>query len=464
VSGLLYPLKGRPVVCVPRFFKRFVFVLSVAIFAAIGLGFLFGEFGWLGVHADGQQDGAYRQMRIYAEVLKKIQTDYVTEPIINDVTTGALHGLLESLDADSSYLTPSEYKIYKQRPASSVAQIGITASKRFGYAIVVSVLPGSPADKAHLSDGDVIESIGDQSTRDLSVEVIRLLLEGKPGSTVTLSVVHPLKADPEKLTLIRSVTAAPALAEQQYEDATILYLKPGALTASRVDEIAARLKAAGPDRKVLLDLRDSSGGDVEQGLRLANFFVKEGTLATLEGQKFPRQSFTADPAKFLTDAPLALLINRGTYGPAELTADAIEGLKRGDVIGERTFGQASLQKTFELPDGAALLLTVAKYEGPDGKKIQDEAVTPTVLAGQTVEEEEEDVPQPKGDAPLTKALQILKANNSDHATLPAVEAVPAAISSVAAPAAPAPPSPAAKKNSAFFNSIRKFFRRLFGAG
>jgi carboxyl-terminal processing protease len=394
---------------VSRFFQRFVFVLSVAIFAALGLGFALGEFGWFGVHAGGQQDGAYRQMSVYAEVLKKVQTDYVTEPNINDVTTGALHGLLESLDADSSYLTPSEYKIYKERPSTGVAQVGITVSKRFGYAVVVSVLPGSAADKDHISDGDVIESIGEQSTRELSLAVIRLLLEGKPGTAVTLSVVRPRKPDPDKLTLTRSIADAPPLGEQQYEGATILYLKPGALTASRVDEIAAALKTA-KGRKVVLDLRDSSSGDAEQGLRLANFFVKQGTLAVLEGQKFPRQTFTADPAKFLTDASLAVLINRGTYGPAELTAAAIGDARRGEVVGERTFGQGSVQKTIELPDGAALLLTVAKYQTPSGKKIQDEAVMPTVPVGVALDEEDEEV-QPKSDEPLNKALELLKAKN-----------------------------------------------------
>ena len=403
-------------VCVPRFFQRFVFVLSLAIFAALGLGFLFGEFGWFGVHAGGQQDGAYRQMAIFRQVLSKIQTDYVTDPNINDVTTGALHGLLESLDADSCYLTQAEYKIYQQRPATGVAQVGITVSKRFGYAMVVSVLPGSAAEKEHLADGDVIESIGEQSTRELSLPVIRMLLEGKPGTTVTLSVVHPAKAEPDKLTLTRSIAATPALGEQQYEGATILYLKPGALTASRVDEIAAQLKAVGKDRKVLLDLRDSAGSDAQEGLRLANFFVKQGTLATLEGQKFPRQTFTADPATFITAAPLAVLVNRGTFGAAELTAAAIEGLKRGDVVGERTFGQGTVQKTIELPDGAALLLTVAKYEGPDGKKIPDEAVLPNVVVGPTVEEEEEETPQPKGDQPLLKALELLKAKNTGIST------------------------------------------------
>jgi len=388
----------------------------LAIFAALGLGFLFGEFGWFGVHAGGQQDGAYRQMAIFRQVLSKIQTDYVTDPNINDVTTGALHGLLESLDADSCYLTQAEYKIYQQRPATGVAQVGITVSKRFGYAMVVSVLPGSAAEKEHLADGDVIESIGEQSTRELSLPVIRMLLEGKPGTTVTLSVVHPAKAEPDKLTLTRSIAATPALGEQQYEGSTILYLKPGALTASRVDEIAAQLKAVGKDRKVLLDLRDSAGSDAQEGLRLANFFVKQGTLATLEGQKFPRQTFTADPATFITAAPLAVLVNRGTFGAAELTAAAIEGLKRGDVVGERTFGQGTVQKTIELPDGAALLLTVAKYEGPDGKKIPDEAVLPNVVVGPTVEEEEEETPQPKGDQPLLKALELLKAKNTGIST------------------------------------------------
>jgi carboxyl-terminal processing protease len=125
-----------------------VFVLSVAIFAALLLGLGLGEFGIFGVHAGSDQDGAYHQMRVYAEVLQKIQSDYVVAPNMGDVTSGALHGLLESLDADSSYLTPTEYKIYKEEPVSGSAQVGITVSKRYGYATVVNVVPGSPADSS----------------------------------------------------------------------------------------------------------------------------------------------------------------------------------------------------------------------------------------------------------------------------------------------------------------------------
>ena len=400
------------VVSVSRFFQRFVFVLSLAIFASLGLGFALGEFGWFGVHAGNEQDGAYNQMRVYAEVLQKVQSDYVTDPNINQVTTGALHGLLESLDADSSYLTADEYKLYKDHPTGGDAQEGITVSKRSGWATVVNVVPGSPADKEHLADGDVIDSIGGKSTYDIPVAVIRMMLEGKPGTTVDLTLIRPTKPDPENIELTRTVVDPPAMSEQEYQNSTILYLKPGVLTAERVDAIAAKIKEAGKGRKILLDLRDCTGSDMQQGLRLANFFIKQGTLATLEGQTFPTQTFTADPAKVITDAPLALIVNRGTYGAAELTAAAIEDLKRGDVVGERTFGEGSVQRTFNLPDGGALFLTVAKYQAPDGKKIQDDAVTPNVAVASPQDEVDEGITPSNSDEMLDKALDLLKAKGA----------------------------------------------------
>jgi carboxyl-terminal processing protease len=375
------------------------------------MGYVLGEFGWFGVHAGDEQDAAYKQMRVYAEVLRKIQNYYVTDPSIPEVTNGALHGLLDSLDPDSSYLTPAEYKLYKDRPASETAQVGITVSKRYGYATIVNVLPGSPADQDHLRDGDVIDLIGDQSTHDLPLAVIRFMLEGKPGSTISISVVRPFKPDPDKIVLTRAALATPPLGEQFYENATILYLKPGVLTAARVDDIAAKIKGAGKTKKILLDLRDTTGDDLSQGLRLANLFIKQGTLATIEGQKYPQQTFAADPALCITDAPVAVLVNRGTYGAPELTAAAVEDLKRGDVVGERTFGEGAVQKTIDLPDGAALMLTVAKYEDPSGKKIEDEAVTPNEVVA-SPQDDDEPVPANNGDEQLNHALDLLKAKNS----------------------------------------------------
>ncbi len=391
---------------------------------------------FLGVNSSGVsaastgQDGAYRQINVYSEVLRHIQTDYVTDPNIPAVTNGALRGLLESLDADSSYLTAADYKTYKagtsSGPAdrSKIAQAGINASKRYGYATVVSVVPGSPADKVGLADGDILEAIEGQDTRDISLAMIQRMLEGTAGSTLTVSVVRPNKPDPDKLSMTRMVVQVPPVSETMYENSTILYLKPGILDRDHVQQVEAKLKGmqkAG-NRKVLLDLRDVAAGDMGEATRLANDLMKDGTIATLEGQKVAKQVFTADPSKAINaTAPVVVLVNRGTAGPAELVAAALLDNKRADVVGEKTFGEGAQQKTFELPDGSALILSVAKYESPSGKKLQDDGVTPSVIVASgmddqaNVDDDSAATPVPvrkssmQVDEQLTKALDLLKA-------------------------------------------------------
>lgn len=400
-----------------KLFGRLVFGISVLLI----LFAVWGGLGPGGVRAGSQKDGAYPEMEVYSEVLNKIQNDYVVDPSMSNVTVGALHGLLESLDADSSYLTPSEYKLYKQHLSEGTAQVGINISKRYGYATVVSVTPGSPAQKQQIEDGDILEAIGGQSTREMSLAMIRLLLDGPPGSNVTFALVRPRKAEPDKITLTRTQVPIPALGEQQYENSTILYLKPVVLTKDRVNDIESKLKAMpkNGNRKVLLDLRDVAQGDPAQGIRLANMFLESGTIATLSGQKFPTQTFTADKSKFITAAPLVLLVNHGTSGPGELVAGAVLGNKRGDVVGDRTFGEGAVQKTMELPDGAALILSVAKFAAPDGKKIQDDAIQPNVVIASDNEDllpeeqtasaaDQQKVQAKHTDEQLNKALDLLK--------------------------------------------------------
>ncbi len=350
------------------------------------------------VRAGVQGDGAYPEMEVYSEVLNKIQNDYVVDPNMNNVTVGALHGLLESLDADSSFLTPTEYKLYKQHQNEGTAQVGLNVSKRYGYATVISVEPNSPAAKEHISDGDIIEAIGSQSTREMSLAMIQLLLEGPQGTPVTISVVRPRKSEPDKITLTRTNVPAAPLTEQQFENASIISLRPVVLTKERVNEIENKLKSItkSGNHKIILDLRDVAEGDEAQGIRLANFFLQTGTIATLSGQKYPLQTFNAESKYYITNAPLVVLINHGTSGPGELVAGAILGNKRGDLVGDRTFGEGAVQKTMELPDGSALILSVAKYATPLGKKIQDEAVSPNVVvaSNQDLEDAAAEVPSP----------------------------------------------------------------------
>jgi carboxyl-terminal processing protease len=406
----------------PKISKILLLAVSVVLVLTIFLGV-----NSSGVNAATEpQDGAYRQINVYSEVLRHIQTDYVEEPNINAVTNGALRGLLESLDADSSYLSADDYKAYKADKGGK-AQVGINVSKRFGYATVVSVVPGSPADKANLTDGDIIEAIGPQDTRDLSLAMIQLLLEGQPGSELTISVIRPRKTAPEKVLMTRVSTALPPVAETMYENSSILYLKPGVIDHEHVQQIETKLKGmqkAG-NKKVLLDLRDVAAGDMAEATRLANFLLKSGTIATLEGQKVEKQTFVADASKAINaTAPVVVLVNRGTAGPAELVAAALLDNKRAELVGEKTFGEGAQQKTFELPDGSALILSIAKYESPSGKKLQDDGVTPGVVVASNNNDEvadegddlvtksESPAPAPKPsvsvDEQLNKALDLLK--------------------------------------------------------
>jgi carboxyl-terminal processing protease len=411
----------------PKSLKISLLAASVALVLCVFLGVNAHS-----VSAAGQagQQGAYTQINVYGEVLQHIQSDYVEVPNLPLVTNGALRGLLESLDADSSYLTAADYKAYKADRGGK-AQVGLNVSKRFGYATIVSVVPGSPADKANLSDGDIIEAIGTQDTRDLSLAMIQLLLEGAPGTELQIGVIRPRKAEPEKISLTRVVVQEPPVAETMYENASILYLKPMVLDHDHVQQVEAKLKSMNKagNKKILLDLRDVSAGQMPEAVRLANFFIGTGTIATLEGQTVAKQTFTADASKAInTTSPLVVLVNRGTSGPAEVVAGAILDDKRGDLVGEKTFGEGSMQKTFDLADGGAVILSVAKYAAPSGKQFEDVAVTPgTVVAPKNDfladEADDEDSAAatasttkptakkavPETDDQLNKALEMLKA-------------------------------------------------------
>ena len=407
----------------PKSVKLTLLSLSVALVLGVFLGVNARS---VSAAATDGQGGAYKQIDVYGEVLQHIQTDYVEDPNMATVTNGALRGLLESLDADSSYLSPADYKTYKAGKGGK-AQVGINVSKRFGYAVVVSAVPGSPADKANLTDGDIIEAIGNQDTRDISLAMIQQLLEGAPGSELSIAVVRPAKATPDKISMTRAVVAEPPVQDTLFENGSILELRPAVLDREHVNQIEAKLKNAeksGADKKVILDLRDVSAGEMEQGVRLANLFLKAGTIATLEGQRFPKQTFTADAGKAVDPTgSMVVLVNRGTAGPAEVAAAAIEDNKRGQVVGEKTFGEGAQQKTFDLPDGGAVILTVAKYASPSGKPLESEGITPDVQVASNFDEtagaDEAATPDGKSapaakrsstqpDDQLNKALEILK--------------------------------------------------------
>lgn len=388
--------------------KTIVVVLTIVAFAYVGVGY---------VLAHSNDDKAYQALTVYSEVMDRIQRDYVDEPNIPKVTSGALHGLLDSLDAESSYMSPLEYKDYKERSAvKEKAGSGLALVKiRAGYISVLSVLPGSPAEKLGLEYGDVLEKIADFSTEQMSVQQANLLLSGDPGATVTLSVITRTKQEPQAMTVTFAKLAPPKVTEQKLQD-NVGYVGIQQFDADTTKELHDDLVQLNHEgaQKLILDLRNCTLGEDPEGISAAQLFLQSGTITTLKGQTVSPVVSSADPSKVVWSAPVTVLIGNSTAGPAEILAAAIEGNKRGQTIGDRTFGQASMQKLIPMDDGSALILTVANYYTPDGKEIPADGVPANVeIAPGTDQMTGAPLPPPPqsfspDDPTVKKALQLLQ--------------------------------------------------------
>jgi carboxyl-terminal processing protease len=234
---------------------------------------------------------------------------------------------------------------------------------------------------------------------------------------VKLYLVREARGEPEPVTLTRTLLNYPPVVAKIVDEGNG-YLRVSTFEKGKAKQIAAKLKEleANGAQKIILDLRNCAGGDVQEAIDTASLFLDKGLITYLSGQRFPRQDIMAHPTDKVCDLPLAVLINQSTAGPAELVASAVLGNKRGEVVGVRSFGVGVLQKTIPVGEGSALLLSVAKYYGSDGKAINDNGVTPSVIQGAGAtsadSEGEEEMQNPehfggKDDLQLRRAIEVL---------------------------------------------------------
>src|SRR5499426_3726612 len=367
--------------------------------------------------------GPYPQLRIFEDVVKHIVQDYVEKPDLEKVRVGALRGLTEGLDPYSAYLLPQQVKQY-QSNKTLPDTTGMVVGQWSGFAYVIAVIPGSPAEKAGVKIGDVIEYIDTHATRDLDLYDVKSLLSGAPGSTVELTLINR-KA--EKIKLVRG-KVPPTPTETRMLESQIGYIKVPILSKGQSEAVESAIKDVikRGAKSIVIDLRGSAGGELDEGLKVADFFLKSGVIAKTIGRKEKViATYDAKPENDLTELPVAVIINRTTAGASEIVAAAIMENQRGDVIGERTiFGMGSEQELFPLDDGSALLLTVARYASPSGKIFMTDGVTPNIeikradLAEVTPSDDGKQqqaenappvvvAPKPANDLEVKKAIEIL---------------------------------------------------------
>jgi len=375
--------------------RRIVLWLSapVVVFAVLG-GFL--------SKATAREE-TYQHLKVYEEVVQLISNQYVEKVDRDKVMLGALSGLADSLDPDSAFLSSDQVKQVEANALLPSGDVGLDLTRQY-YLRVIAARDGSSAAKAGLRTGDYVRSIGDNSTRNMSVFEGMRLLRGAPGTKVKLTVMRGGAAEPHVIELARE--AAPAAdVNGRMESGGVGYLRVasiGAKTADAAKSQAGDLVKSGAST-IVVDVRRTSGGSPENGLALARVFVGQGTLAMREARGSARETIAARTADGAISQPVIILIDNGTSGAAELFAAALSGNKRAELIGERTIGRAAEQRLIKLPDGTGLWLTTTRYLNPDGSALHEKGLEPAV----PVAEPEVDFGQtpPPGDPILEKALE-----------------------------------------------------------
>jgi len=349
--------------------KFLILVISISILLVFGASSAIFMFGSV---AEFFSKESYTELGIFADVIKKIREEYVEDPDMNKVHDGAMRGLFDALDPYSTFLTREQFEELGKQGAGGSAGAGMVVSKRSDVVYVVAVEAQGAADKANIRAGDYLLSVNDAEVHNKSLLEVNKLLSGAAGTAVKLTVFRENQTRPQdvELTLLEP---PPVQVTSRILDGNIGYLKIASLKGAAVEQAKVNLKtliSAGAER-ILLDLRSCAEGEPDAGAEVANFFLKEGVIYYSQDRRGEKlNTIAASPEKFLTDMPTALLINRSTAGAAEIIAGALKDHYRADLIGEKTFGIGSSQKTIKLKSGAAVIISTAKYSTPNGRIIQ----------------------------------------------------------------------------------------------
>jgi carboxyl-terminal processing protease len=351
------------------------------------------------------REDTYQHLKIFDDVVSLISSSYVETADIDKVMKGAMHGLAEGLDPDSAYLTADQVKQVETGAPLAPGGVGLELTRQY-YLRVIAARDNSPAAKAGLRTGDYIRAINDMPTREMSVwEGVRAL-RGTPGSKVSITMIRGNAADPHVIELTRE-NEPPSVVTGRIVGAGVGYVRVAAVGPTTATQVAAQVAelTKGGASKLIVDVRRSSSGTIDQGIALARLFVGQGTLAIRELKGGVREPIAAAAGDGAVTLPMAVLIDTGTSAASEIFAAAVAGNKRGDLIGEHTIGRAAAQKLVKLPDGAGLWLSTMRYLTPSGAQLHEKGLEPTV----PVDEPDIEFGQPAAttDPILDKALERL---------------------------------------------------------
>jgi carboxyl-terminal processing protease len=368
----------------------------VLIFMVVLLATAFGAYMVGRSQSPASLDGADRKsVALYAQALEKVRDNYVDQGAIDPKkeTYGAIEGMLKTLgdQGHTRFLTPEERKQNEQDLSGLYEGIGIEIVNKGDKIVVAAPIEGSPAEKAGISSGDVLVAVNGKSIRGDDLSEVVAKVKGPEGTRVDLTVKHEGKK--RKYDLERAEINAPAVSWALIPDTHVALVSLSSFSDNSAEETRSSFeeaRAAGA-RRFILDLRDNPGGRLDQAVEMAGYFLEPDSVVYIrKDASGEREEIKVQGDPESTDAPLAVLVNKGSASSSEILAGALRDNDRATVIGETTFGTGTVLSEFVLRDGSSILLGVAEWLTPDGDFIRDTGITPDVK-----------VPLEEGTEPLT---------------------------------------------------------------
>lgn len=339
-----------------------------------------------------ERDDLYRRLKVLAEALELVQKNYVEPVKAENLVYGAIEGVLARLDPHSSFMAPEMFQEMQVETEGAFGGLGIEVTVRNGDLTVVSPIEGSPAYEAGIQAGDVIVMIEGEPTREMNLNDAVKRMRGPKGTKITIHVMRKGLENPKPYTLIRDVIRIKSVRGRRLGEVGVVRVaqfQQG--THLEVREALKALAKEGPLDGLVLDLRNNPGGLLDQAVKVADIFLKKGTVVSTRGRDPDEEVvYTARDDGDEPDYPVVLLVNEGTASASEIVAGALQDHRRGLVLGERTFGKGSVQTILPLDDGSGLRITTALYYTPANRSIQAKGITPDVPVAAAA------APQPEG--------------------------------------------------------------------
>lgn len=322
----------------------------------------------------------FNKLKTIAQLVRIIYEKYVEEVDMNKVLNGALVGMLDELDPHSSFIPAEDLEGIDELFRGDFEGIGIEFSLIDGYITVISPIPDTPSDRAGIISGDKITKIDGESAYKITQKDVVKKLRGPKGTKVVVTIARIGAEDTFETTLIRDKIPIRSIASSFIIDDNVGYIKVTRFANTTFDEFASaidKLENNGMER-LLIDLRNNGGGLLDQAIKMADLFIATNdTIVFTKGRV--RGSNGVHRARYSRDdlsLPIVVLINNGSASASEIVSGAFQDLDRGIIVGEKSFGKGLVQRQYELQDGSAARVTIARYYTPSGRLIQREYDVP----------------------------------------------------------------------------------------